>query len=146
MELQGKNVCRIWWKFWEVIAFWRVESNPVACCSSQRRESVCSVHPLIMNLVLGLTRLGLPCLANLSTLLREDIIVAGGNSVILSRLGKTQRKGKTRPKGILVRVALGKIITGNSWKNIAFQFQNYSKYWMAKYKTPFTGLQVLGTG
>ena len=62
--------------------------------SSQRRESVCSVHPLIMNLVLGLTRLGLPCLANLPTLLREDIIVAGGNSVILSRLGKTQRKGK----------------------------------------------------
>lgn len=42
----------------------------------------------------------------------------------------------------LDRVALGKIIIGNSWKNIAFQFQSYSKYQLTKYRTVFTILQV----
>lgn len=92
---KGKKYLLNWWKFWELIAFWEVMSNLLAHFSSQQRASVYGVHLLIMNLVLGLTRLGLPCLADFSTLIREDIIVAGGNSVILSRLGKTMKRKNT---------------------------------------------------
>lgn len=95
---KGEKILLNWWKFWELIAFWEVESNHLAHYSSQQRASVYGVHLLIMNLVLGLTRLGLPCLADFSILLREDIIVAGGNSVILSRLGKTMKRKNTSKK------------------------------------------------
>lgn len=51
--------------------------SPMTHPSSQEWESLNSVHPHIMNLVLGLTRLELPFLAISPTLLRADLIVAG---------------------------------------------------------------------
>lgn len=60
--------------------------------SSQQRETVYSFHPYIMNLVLDLTRQGLPCFAIFSTLLREDLIVVGRDFVILCGLKKKNNK------------------------------------------------------
>lgn len=55
--------------------------NLMAHHPSQQREPVYSFHPHTMNLVLGLIRIRLPCLAIFPTLLKKDLILAGSNFV-----------------------------------------------------------------